>query len=283
MAKSRNTAVKTIFAEKEPVVRNGKIRVNNPRHNRPMLITLWVIFLMGVVAFIYMGFNFEQIFRGMGKVPHALRQISQFDLGDLDVTLLALFETLDVAILATVYSIFLGFLLGALMAKNINPVKWIRVVLSAFTTFVRGIPDIIWVLLFIGSLGMGIDSGIIGVIIGSAAFFARVFAQLFEEVDEETIEALQATGASRLKIFFAAIIPASFTGIIAWVAVNLENNYGGASILGTVGAGGIGYIISANFGRYKYGRAIVGILVMFAVAFALEMYATRTKEKMRIR
>ncbi len=269
-------------APKTPVIKKGKIMINNPRHNRPLTNTLWILGILGLAAFFFLGLDFQTILSRFQNIPRALHQLMQINFSELDVTLQALVESFDVAILATVYSILFGLIFGALMAKNINPITWIRAVLSAIFTFIRGIPSIIWVLLFIGSLGMGMTSGIIGVIVGSTAYFARVFYQVFEEVDDDTIEALQATGASRFKIFFTAIIPASVTAIVAWVALNLENNFGASSILGTVGAGGIGYIISANFGRYQYGKAILGIAFMVSVAFLLELFATQTKEKLRV-
>ena len=105
--------------------------------------------------------------------------------------------------LATVYSLIIGMFLSVFLAKNLTPFKWISTVLSAVLTFLRAIPSIIWVLLVLVCVGFGPSAGIIGICIFSTSFFARSFAQCFEEVPEETLEALRAMGAGRIKIFLA--------------------------------------------------------------------------------
>ena len=122
-------------------------------------------------------------------------------------------------------------------------------------------------------------AGIIGICIFSTSFFARSFAQCFEEVPQETLEALQAMGAGRVKIFFSAVLPSALTGLIAWTSISFESNFEASSVLGTVGAGGIGYVISNSFGRYAYGQAIVAIGMVLLFTYAMEMLFTFVKEK----
>lgn len=128
-------------------------------------------------------------------------------------------------------------------------------------------------------VGFGPDAGIIGICIFSTSFFARSFAQCFEEVPQETLEALQAIGAGRVKIFFSAVLPSALTGLIAWTSISFESNFEASSVLGTVGAGGIGYVISNSFGRYAYGQAIVAIGMVLLFTYAMEMLFTFVKEK----
>lgn len=201
------------------------------------------------------------------------------DFSQIDVTFTSLFESIAVAILSTVYSLVGGMVLAVFLAKNLTPFKWMAAVLSAVLTFLRAIPSIIWVLLILVCVGFGPSAGIIGICIFSTSFFARSFAQCYEEVPQETLEALRAMGAGRVKVFFSAVLPSAFTGMLAWTSISFESNFEASAVLGTVGAGGIGYVISNCMTRYAYGQAIVAIALVLAFTYAMELGFTAIKER----
>ena len=128
-------------------------------------------------------------------------------------------------------------------------------------------------------VGFGPSAGIIGICIFSTSFFARSFAQCYEEVPQETLEALRAMGAGRVKVFFSAVLPSAFTGMLAWTSISFESNFEASAVLGTVGAGGIGYVISNCMTRYAYGQAIVAIALVLAFTYAMELGFTAIKER----
>jgi phosphonate transport system permease protein len=109
-----------------------------------------------------------------------------------------------------------------------------------------------------------------------------VFAQLFEEVPDEVIEALRATGANRIQVFFGAVFPSSFSGIVAWTSLRFETNYQEATILGMVGAGGIGYTIMAAMNSYRFGRAGLAVVIVFTFAIGIELLTTFIKRRVKI-
>ena len=147
------------------------------------------------------------------------------------------------------------------------------------STFLRAVPTPVWVLLMLVCLGMGPEAGVAGLCVHTTAFFTKSFAQSFESIPDETIEALEVTGASRLSIFCNAILPAAFSQIVAWAGMRLETNFSECAILGMVGAGGIGYVISNSLQGYDYGTAGVAILLVFAVAYAIERLFVRIKRR----
>ena len=93
--------------------------------------------------------------------------------------------------------------------------------------------------------GTGSRSGR-GYVFTQTAFFTKSFAQSFESIPDETLEALEVTGTGRLSIFTNAILPAALSQIVAWAGMRLETNFSECAILGMVGAGGIGYVISTS-------------------------------------
>ncbi len=172
--------------------------------------------------------------------------------------------------------------MGAFMARNITPSRKLAAALSAYNSFIRAVPTPVWVLLALACIGFGPAPGIIGLSFHAAAFFARAFAQSFEEVPQDIIEALQATGAGRIQIFFSAVLPASITALIAWGAMRFEINFAESAILGMVGGGGIGYSIAASMTGYHFGRAGLAILMVFVFAYSLELTFTAIKRRMKI-
>ena len=126
---------------------------------------------------------------------------------------------------------------------------------------------------------MGPEAGVAGLCVHTTAFFTKSFAQSFESISDETMEALEVTGTSRLSIFINAVLPAAFSQIVAWTGMRLETNFSECAILGMVGAGGIGYVISRNLQNYNYGSAGIAILLVFIVAYVIERLFVHIKKK----
>ena len=259
--------------------RKGRIRTKDPARDRTLKLFLAAFLVIGIAAMLLMKIDWLQFCEGLVRIPEALGKLIQIDFSQIDITFSSLLESIGVAVLSTVYSMVGGMILAVFLAKNLTPFKWVATVLSAALTFLRAIPSIIWVLLVLVCVGFGPSAGIIGICIFSTSFFARSFAQCFEEVPEETLEALRAMGAGRVKIFFSAVLPSAFTGILAWTSISCESNFEASAVLGTVGAGGIGYVISNCMTRYAYGQAIVAIVMVLLFTYIMELAFTAVKEK----
>ena len=156
--------------------------------------------------------------------------------------------------------------------------KFVTYALSAFFTFLRAVPTPVWVLLALVCLGLGPAAGIVGLCVHATAFFARAFTQSFEDVPEEVIEALEATGASKLHIFLSAILPAAASQIMAWTGLRFEINFSESAILGMIGAGGIGFAIANNIQSYQFGAAGLAIVLVFVFAYCVELVFTTIKK-----
>ena len=262
--------------------RKGLIKINNPKHTRPFTIFLLVFTGLCFVLLYFMEFDWLKLLSRMGNVAHSVSLIMTLDLSEIDLILPFFYETMCVAVLSTIYSAILGLLFAVFMAKNITPNRFLPTILAAVFTFIRAVPNFIWVLLILICLGLGPVPAVYGICIHSMAFFARSFAHSFEEVEEGTLEALSATGANRIKTFFSAVLPSALTMLIAWLTMNFESNFRGASILGMVGAGGIGWIISSAFSSYRYGRAWAAVFIVVLFTYIFEISFNALKQKLRV-
>jgi phosphonate transport system permease protein len=262
--------------------RPKKIPVRDKRRERPIRVFLYCSFVLTVASILFLDLDWGRIAGRVPRLGGVFWEMLQFSTDRFSLTMLTLTETVTVSILALIYSLILGLFFGALSAKNITPWKPLPVILKGVYSFIRAVPTPVWVLLVLASMGFGMASGIVGLGFHCFAFFGKAFSQLFEEVPEETIEAVKAVGANRIQIFFNAVLPASLSGILAWTALRFETNYIEASILGMVGAGGVGYTILAAMSGYKFGRAGLAVAVVFAFALAAELLTTHIKRKVKI-
>ena len=198
----------------------------------------------------------------------------------MDVIGSAMLETISIAVLSLLYSLVFGILFGMLAARNVFRLTWLAVLTQSFFTFLRAVPTPVWVLLMMVCLGMGPEAGVAGLCVHTTAFFTKSFAQSFESIPDETLEALEAAGVSRLCVFRNAVLPTAFSQIVAWTGMRLETNFSECAILGMVGAGGVGFVISRNLQGYEYGTAGTAILLVFLMAYAIERMFVMIKKKM---
>lgn len=261
----------------------GKQRTRIPvrcrQRNRFIPGFLAGVVLLTVLSLLYLEIDWFKMFTRIPEIGGVFWELAHLDFTNMDLILSSLVETISIAVLSLLYSLILGILFGMLAARNIFRIPVLSVLVQSFFTFLRAVPTPVWVLLMLVCLGMGPEAGVAGLCVHTTAFFTKSFAQSFDSIPYETIEALETTGTGRLSIFVNAVLPASLSQIVAWAGMRLETNFSECAILGMVGAGGVGYVISNSLQGYDYGTAGVAILLVFLVAYGIERVFVRIKKK----
>ena len=235
--------------------------------------------ILTILSLLYLEIDWIKMFFRIPEIGVVFWELAHLDFSNMDLIASSLIETISIAVLSLLYSLVLGIFFGMLAARNIFRIPALSVFTQSFFTFLRAVPTPVWVLLMLVCLGMGPEAGVAGLCVHTTAFFTKSFAQSFESLSDETIEALEVTGAGRLSIFFNAVLPAALSQIVAWAGMRLETNFSECAILGMVGAGGVGYVISNSLQGYDYGTAGVAILLVFLVAYFIERIFVRIKKK----
>jgi phosphonate transport system permease protein len=202
----------------------------------------------------------------------------------------AIVTTLATAIVGTVLSVLIAIPLGALgttslrqggilaAAENGNLItilrSWVGRAVIALLGFLRAIPDLVWGLLFVTAVGLGSLAGTLALTVSYVGVLGRVYAHAFGDVELRPLEALQATGATRTQIFLRGIWPQSLPNLTAYTLYSFECCVRAASVLGFVGAGGIGYEISLSMRLFEYGQ-VMTLILAFILLLALTDYASR--------
>lgn len=267
------------FASDRRLPADQMISVGCREKNRFIPLFLTGTAVLAVLSLLYLNIDWLKIFSRIPEIGTVFYELMHLDFSNMTLIVSSMMETISIAVLSLLYSLILGILFGMLAARNVLKLPVLSVLTQSFFTFLRAVPTPVWVLLMLVCLGMGPEAGVAGLCVHTTAFFTKSFAQSFESIPDETIEALEAAGAGRLQIFLHAILPSALSQIIAWCGMRLEVNFSECAILGMVGAGGIGYVISNNLQGYRYGTAGTAILLVFLTAFAIERIFIRLKKQ----
>jgi phosphonate transport system permease protein len=134
----------------------------------------------------------------------------------------------------------------------------------------RTVPDHVWALLFVASVGLGPFAGALAIMVHTTGFCGRFFAEAMEEVDQGPQEALRALGAGRPAIVVCAVMPVTLPSFITTSLYSLEKATRSSVILGLLGAGGIGIELKAAMDMFRYDQAATTILMIFALVIVVE-------------
>lgn len=186
------------------------------------------------------------------------------------VVLAAVMSTLQVAFAATLMGAVLSALVGPLSASNVAPNSAVRGFFRGLTLFIRAIPDLVVAILFIIATGFGPQAGALALGIGGVGLLAKLIGDSMEEVPSGPERALKAAGATRTQVFFSSTLPLSIPATVGHLMYLLEQNVRSATLLGIVGAGGIGFLlVNAMDGRH-FDQVLAYVLVIIAMVVVVE-------------
>lgn len=259
--------------------RSGKLKIDCAEKDRTIPVFIVSVAILAILSEQFLHINWTRLASRIPDVGDIFWKLLHFEFANMDLIGTALLETVSITVLSTLYSILLGLFFGMLAAENVFRHKRFSRFVQSFFTFLRAVPTPIWVLLMMVCLGMGPAAGIAGLCVHTTAFFTKSFAQSFESIPVETLEALEATGVARLGVFMNAVLPSSLAQIVAWTGMRFEINFSECAILGMVGAGGVGSVISNSIQGYDYGTAGIAIFLVFLLAYCIERIFVKVKKK----
>ncbi|MHC3438469.1 phosphonate ABC transporter, permease protein PhnE [Natrialbaceae archaeon A-gly3] len=199
--------------------------------------------------------------------------------GDAPTLLPAALETLAIAAVGTALGLPLAFCLGILGASNVTP-RVVHEPIRLLLGGVRAVPSMVYALLFVILAGLGPVAGTLAIAMGTVGDLGRLFADEMEEIDLEPVEAVRSSGAGLLATTSAARLPQVATAYVAWTLFYLELNARKSSVLGIVGAGGIGYPLIMAFRARNYTRVMAAIVVIFLLVVSVEFLANRLRDRL---
>lgn len=176
----------------------------------------------------------------------------------------AIVETIQMAIIGTTLAIFLSLPFGVIASRNIAPNRVIYQLTRFILNANRAVPDIIIALVFVSAVGLGPFSGVLALAVGSIGFMGKLYAEAIESIDPQQVQAISATGANRVQTFLYGVVPQALPLVAAYSLLLFETNVRSATILGIVGAGGVGFVLQKYMALFKY-QELMGALALIIV------------------
>ncbi|MBX2850688.1 MAG: phosphate/phosphonate ABC transporter permease [Phycisphaeraceae bacterium] len=189
-------------------------------------------------------------------------------------------ETFEIAVWGTVFSLLLAVPLGALASNRLTPIKPLVTLARSICSLIRAIPELISAMFFVLMFGFGPVAGILALGCHSAGFLGKFFADDLDNSDPGPANAISASGVGRLGTFRHAMLPLVAPQYMAYLQYILERNVRTATVLGIVGAGGIGMELLGKWTNFQYGHATTVLIAIFLTVVALEALTQYSRRKL---
>ncbi len=190
-----------------------------------------------------------------------------------------LIETIHIATLGTAFTFIIAFPIAFLSARNTtyNDLTWLIGRFILVTS--RSVNTVVWGLVFVAIFGPGPVAGIWAITARSIGFMGKLIAEAIEEVDEGTVEAIEATGASRLQVLWIGVLPQVLPVIWGTVIYRWDINIRESTVLGFVGAGGIGIILYSSINLFAWREVGIILISIFVVVVFSEFVSAAVRQR----
>ena len=178
-----------------------------------------------------------------------------------------MWETVQIALWGTFLAVLLGIPLGLAAARNIAPV-WVVTPVRWVMNLLRSVPDLVIGLLFVTAVGLGPLAGVLAITLNTAGVLAKLFSEAVESIDKGPVEGVRATGAGKLHEIVWGVLPQVAPLWTSFALYRFESNSRSATVLGLIGAGGIGQVLFDSMNAFDF-RAVSAIVIVVVVAVTL--------------
>ncbi|WP_349361023.1 phosphonate ABC transporter, permease protein PhnE [Stappia sp.] len=221
--------------------------------------------------------NWVRLFQGNDFLDSMIAQFLSPDFSDLDLYLRKMLETVQIALWGTVLSIIFGAPMALLASNNIAP-AWIVFPMRRLMDASRAINDLVFAVLFVAVVGLGPLPGVLAIFVHNLGIISKLFSEAVEAIDERPVEGIRTTGASRLQEIIYGVIPQVIPLWSSFSLYRFETNVRSATVLGIVGAGGIGFTFNEAFKGFRFEEASAIIIVMVVTVSVIDMISSRLRK-----
>ena len=203
------------------------------------------------------------------------------DFSNLKQLIYAMFETIEIAFLGTFIAIVLSIPFGLFSARNLAPNYFVYIVCKTVVIFFRAIPEFIIAMILVIAIGFGAMPGVLALGLHTMGFLAKFYAEDIEHINKGPIDALKSSGATKSQIISFGIIPQILPAFVANNLYILDRNVRMATMLGIVGAGGIGYELQSSFRMFEYEKVSAIIILIFLTIFLIDNFSSFIRSKIK--
>ena len=245
-----------------------------PKNN----IVVGIIIALLVVVSYDIGADPRLFFEGLPNLAIVLEELILVEPKYLPDAFWAMLETIEMAFIGTIVGVAIAMPLSMLAARNLNN-KFVYAPIRALLAAVRTFPSILWALLFVIMMGSGAFAGVLAIIMYTVGFVAKLQYEAIETIDSDPMDAVSSIGVSKLQLIRYVVIPESASHLLGQILYMFDYNVRQTSILGIVGAGGIGFYIINFITFFEYGKAAIFMLVVLVTVLIIDWVSVKIRDK----
>ena len=219
-----------------------------------------------------LDFTWARFVSGLGNLERFLSRMFPPNFGGdkWEMIVKGLTESLEIAVIATAIGIVISLPIGLMSARNLSPV-WVSWPARMLVALCRSFHPVIVAIIFVKAVGFGAIAGIGALVMGSVGFISKLFAEAIEEISLKQVEAVRASGASFVNVLTYGVLPQVFGRFLGFCTYQLDSNLRNSTMVGIVGAGGVGGTLFAAFQRFDYDFVLAILISIITLIFIGEI------------
>ena len=220
-----------------------------------------------------------RLVRGLPWIADFFRRMLPPDLSVLPAAIKGAVVTVEIALLGTAAAALLALPLGFLSARNVAPPPLFYPARTALNLF-RSVDTLVYALIFVAAVGLGPFPGVLAVVAYTTTSLAKLYSEAIEGIEPGPVDAITATGATRLQVLRFGVLPQVLPLFLSYILYRLETNIRAATVLGFVGAGGIGFYLQTYLRMIDYSAASTALLVTIVMVMVVDAVSSKVRARL---
>jgi len=245
-----------------------------PKNN----IVIGIIVALLVVASYNVDANPIEFVEGLPNLAIVVEEMLLVEPKYIPTAFWAMLETIQMAFIGTMVGTVIALPLSMLAARNLNS-KYVYGPIRALLAAIRTFPSILWAILFVIMVGLGPFAGVLAITMYTVGFIAKLQYEAIETIDSDPMDAVSSIGVSKWQLIRYVVIPESASHLLSQILYMFDYNVRQTSILGLVGAGGIGFYIINYIKFFEYGKAAIFMLVVLVTVLIIDWVSVKIRDK----
>lgn len=234
----------------------------------------------GLVPLVSLEIDWGRASHGLPRAVDMVARMFPPDFGRWDLLYKGVRESVQMALAASFFGMLLSIPLGLIAARNLVPLP-VYLVGRAMLGVSRTLHEVIIAIIFVKIFGFGPLAGVLTLVVASMSFIGKMLAEDIENMPPGQLEAIKATGASFPKMLLYAVQPQMLPRYLGVSIYRLDANIRHSTVVGIVGAGGIGQVLAASFSRYDYDFSLAILLTIITLVFIGEFFSNWVRGRLR--
>lgn len=267
-----------------PGTRTPPARPARPRRSAygPLALLVGIAFTLWCAAPrpIGIGFDLGYLVSNLSRGREIISALLHPDLAFFPQTVRPLIETIQMAIVSCVIGCAVALPLAFLASRVTTPGRWVLWIDRSVLNVVRALPDLLYAVIFVAAVGIGPLAGVLALILFNIGVVAKLLSETVDAVDSGPVEAAWAVGATRTQMTRRAVLPQVMPHYVAFTLYTFELNIRASTVLGIVGAGGIGTLLNTQIKFFNFENVGLIVLELFVLVLAIEMVSVTIRRRL---